>query len=107
MHHTPKRQTTPSAYSAYNILRVEALVQYMHAESGFPVMSTRIRAIKRGDFKIWPGLTYSNIANYFPHAVGIIKGHMVQSSQEVQPIKKKTPPPRGIKKVTFKATLEK
>ena len=31
---------------------------------------------------------------------------MVQSSQGLQPTKKKTPPPRGIKKETFKATQE-
>ena len=31
---------------------------------------------------------------------------MVQYSQEVRPTKKKTPPPRGIKKGTFKAVLE-
>ena len=57
-HYTPKRQKTPSAYSAYYLPSVEALVQYMHAESGFPVNSMWIRKIKRENIESWPGLTY-------------------------------------------------
>ena len=40
MQHPPKRQKTTSAYSAYDLPSVEALVWYIHAASGFPVKST-------------------------------------------------------------------
>ena len=43
MNHTSKRQTTPSAYSAYNIPSVEALVRCMHAASGFLVKYTWLK----------------------------------------------------------------
>ena len=51
MHHTPKRQTTPSVYSAYDLLSLEALVRYMHAESGFPVKYTWLRTTEKVDLK--------------------------------------------------------
>ena len=81
--YTTKTQTTPAAHSAYELTSVEALVRYMHAEAGFPVKYTWLKAIKQGNFATWPGLTYYNAEKYFPHAVETIKGHMVQSSQGV------------------------
>ena len=81
--HTSTRPTTPAAHSAYKLPSVEALVQYTHAASGFPVKYTCLRAIKKGKFATWTGLTYSNAENYCPHAVERVKGHMVQSLQEV------------------------
>ena len=36
---TEIKQTTLSEYSAYYLPSAEALVRYMHAESGFPVKS--------------------------------------------------------------------
>ena len=102
LHHTTKRQTTLSAYSAYNL----PLVRYMHATSGLPVKSTWLRAIKKRNFETWPRLTYSNAEKYCPHAVETIKGHMVQSSQGVRSTNKKAPPPREIKKVIFKLAPE-
>ena len=106
MHHTTKNQTTPSAYSAYDLPIVEALVRYMHAESGFPVRSMLLRAIIKGNFETWPGLTYLNAANYCPHTVETIKGHMVQSAQGVLSTKKKIPAYRGIKKGILKVSPE-
>ena len=47
MQHKPEIQTTPSAYSVYDLPSVEALVRYMHAESGFPTKYTWIRATKK------------------------------------------------------------
>ena len=81
LHQTKEsKQTTLSEYTAFDLPSVEELVRYMHAASGLPVKSTWIRAIKRGNFETWPGLTYSNATNYFPRAVETIKEHMVQSS---------------------------
>ena len=66
---------------------MEALVRYTHAAAGFPVKSTWLKAIKHGNYNSWPGLTYNNAAKYFPESVETIKGHMVQSSQEVRSTK--------------------
>ena len=68
-YYTKKIQTTPAAHSAYELPSVEALVQYMHAAAGFPVKSTWLKAIKKGNFVTWPGLTYSNTEKYCRHAV--------------------------------------
>ena len=106
MQHTPKRQTNPSAYSVYDLPSVEALVRYMHAASGFPVKSVCLREIKRGNFETWSGLTYSNAVNYFPHAVEMIKWHIVESLQGVRSTKENPPPHRSMKKVTFKVAPE-
>ena len=92
LHHTKKRQTTLSVYSAYDLKSLELLVQYIHGVLGFPVQSMWLRAIKKGNFEAWPGLTYSNAANYCPRAVEMIKGDLVQSSQGVQSTNKKTTP---------------
>ena len=104
--HTSKRQTTPAAHSAYDLPRVEAIVQYMHVVEGFSFKSTWLREIRKGNFATWPGLTYSNAEKYCPHAVETIKGHMVQYSQGVRSTKKKTHTYRGIKKEPAKSTLE-
>ena len=51
MHHTSKRQKTPSAHRAYYLPSIEALVQYRNAAAGFPVESTWLRSIKKGNFE--------------------------------------------------------
>ena len=79
----------------------------MHAAAGFPVKSTWLKAIKKGKFDTWPGLTYSNAAKYCPHAVETIKVHTVQSSQGVRSTKKKRYQCRGNEKAPERVTLEK
>ena len=90
--YTKNSQTTPAAHSAYDLPSIEYLVRYMHAAAGLTVKSTWHKEIKNGNFATCPGLTYSNAAKYFPHAVETIKGHMVQSSQEVRFTKKTNTP---------------
>ena len=106
-YYTTTIQTTPVEHSAYNIPILEALVRYMHTAAGFPVKSTWHKAIKKGNFATWPGLTYSNAEKYFPHAVETTKGHMVQSLQGVQFTKKQKHRYRGTKKSPTNTTLEK
>ena len=59
----------PAAHNAYDLPSLEALAKYMYAAAGFPVKSTWLRAIKKGNFATWPRLTYSNAANYCPQSV--------------------------------------
>jgi len=72
------------AYSAYDLPSVEALVRYFHAAAGFPVKDTWLSAIKAGHFDSWPGLTYKNAAKYCPMSDETLKGHMVQTRQNVR-----------------------
>ena len=44
-YYTKTTPTTPAAHSAYDLLSVDALVQYMHAASGYPVKYKWLRAI--------------------------------------------------------------
>ena len=71
------QQSTLKAFSAYDLPSVEALIRYFHAASGFPVRDTWLRAIKSGNFDLWPGLTYQNATKYCPTCNETIKGHMV------------------------------
>ena len=94
--HADAQETSLSAYSTYDLPRVQALVRYLHAAAGFPVKSTWIKAIKAGNFDTWPGLTCANATKYYPLSNESIKGHMVQSYQGVrstQPKRHKTPAP--------------
>ena len=79
----------------------------MHAAAGFPGKSTWLKAIKKGNFETWPGLTYTNAAKYCTNAVEAIKVHMIQSSQGVRSTKKTNHQARGNKKVPNQVTLEK
>ena len=98
---------TTAAHNAYNLPNLEALVRYMHTAAGFPVKSTWLKAIKKGNFATWPGLRYSNVAKYCTQSVETLKGHMVQASQGVQSTNKKTHKNQVIKKVNGKTTIEK
>ena len=48
----------------------------MHAVCGYPVKSTWLRAIKKGNFHGWPLLTERNVKKYYPETVETPKGHM-------------------------------
>ena len=50
-----------------------AVVEFYHACVGFPVKQTWLDAIKAGNFKSLPGLTYANEAHYCPDADETIK----------------------------------
>ena len=79
----------------------------MNAAAGFPFKSTWLKAIKKGNFKTWPGLAYTNASKYYPHVVETIKGNMVQSSQGVRSTKKTKHHSRVNKKFPDQITLEK
>ena len=79
----------------------------MRAASGFPVKSTWLKAIKKGNFESWPGLTYNNADKYCPHSVETLKVHMVQSSQRVRSTKKNKHQANNNKKKPIQGTLEK
>ena len=87
--YTTTNYKSPVAHSAYGLPSIKALVRYIHATAGFPVKSTWLKEIKKGNFETWPGLAYTNDDKYCPHAVDTIKGNMVQYSQGVRSTKKR------------------
>ena len=88
-----------SAFSAYDLPNMEALVHYLHAAAGFPVKSTYLATIKAVNYATCPGLTFSYASKYFPESRETIKCHMVQTCQVVRYTKPilpiPTPPKQG------------
>ena len=76
-----------SAFSAYDLPSVEALVRLFHATAGYPLKSTWLRAIKKGYFDSWPGLTYANVNKYCPLAIETMRGHLTQVRQGLRSTK--------------------
>ena len=77
--------------SAYDLPSVEALVIYFHADAGYPVIDTWLKAIKAGNYDSWLGLTYINATKYCQSEDKIIKGHMLQTRQGVWSTNPKKP----------------
>ena len=103
--YTTTNQNRPAANSAYHLPSIEDLVPDIHAASGFPVKSTRLKEIKKGNFESWTGLTYNNAAKYCPHTVETLKGHMLQSSKRVGSTKKKKHQTHNNKNKQTRSTL--
>ena len=82
-------EKTLDAFSAYDLPSIEALVKYFHAAAGYPVPSTWLAAIKAGNYASWPGLTYSNVRRYCHSVDETIKGHQVQTRQNLRSTKPK------------------
>ena len=64
-------------------------MKYLHAKAGYPAQDTWLKAIKAGNYESWPGLTYNNAAKYCPSGDETIKGHMVQTRNNVRSTKTK------------------
>jgi hypothetical protein len=62
-----------------------ALIKYLHATAGSPKKQMWLKAIKAGNFWLWPGLTSTNAAPYYPEdAKATIMGHITQAQQGLQ-----------------------
>ena len=55
---------------------VPNLILFYHAAAGFPVKETWIRAIERGYFLTWPGLTTSRVKKYLGKSKHTVNGHL-------------------------------
>ena len=71
------KTTTPQAFSAYDLPSVEAIIRYFHVAAGFSVHDTWLKAIKSGNFALWPGSTYHNSSKSCPKTDDTLKVHMV------------------------------
>ena len=59
---------TEAINNVYELRTQAELVRYFHAAAGFPTQATWIRAIKRGFFASWPGLTEKAVRKHFPES---------------------------------------
>ena len=67
------------------------LAQFLHGACFSPVTSSWTKAIKRGPFASWPGLTPQLIKKYCPPSVASAQGHMHQEQQGLQSTKTTKP----------------
>ena len=59
----------------------------MHAVCGYLVKSTWLKAIKAGNFTVWPMLTVRNVPNYYPETTETPKVHLNQARTNVRSTK--------------------
>ena len=78
---TPEQHTAAMAHS---ISCVPALISYLHACAGFPVIVTWIEAINKGWYSTWPGLTSSRVRQHLPPSEHTTMGHMRMISKGIR-----------------------
>ena len=66
------------------------LVEFLHGCCGSPVKSTFLKAIKKGYFNSWPGLTTKLVNDHLLPSPATAKGHIKQERQHLQSTKIKT-----------------
>ena len=52
----------------YELTKQPDIVRFLHAAAGFPTKRTWLRAIKKGFYSSWPGLTANATEKYFPES---------------------------------------
>jgi hypothetical protein len=68
-------------------------IQFLHAACFSPTPSTWIRAINKGHFELWPGLTAKAVHKYLPKSMATAQGHLDQVFRNQQSTKLPTPDP--------------
>ena len=80
---------TEAINNVYELRSQAELVRFFHAAAGFPTKATWIRAIKRGFYASWPGLTEKAVHKHFPESEETQKGHMKAQKPGVRSTKTK------------------
>ena len=92
---TPPLTSTPSTHQASSALRMAStkqdLAKFLHAVLCSPHPSTVIRAIKKGHFTSFPGLTTELLHKHLPKAFATAMGHMRGHQQNVNSTKQPWP----------------
>ena len=68
---------------------IEKLILFLYEAIGFPTKTTLIKAVNKGHFATWPGLTVSRINKYIKQDIINDKGHMHMQRQKTKKITKK------------------
>ena len=65
---------TPFCANAHDFSRTTAVIRYHHATAGYPTKETWFKAIEKGKYNSWPGLTVELDRKHCPDAYEIITG---------------------------------
>jgi len=68
--------TTQSCNNVYATTTQKELVKYLHATAGYPVPETWIKAINKGNYTTWPGLSAKAVTKNKPKSIITAKGHL-------------------------------
>ena len=66
-------------------------MQYLHAAAFSPVPATWIKAIQKGFFTSWPGLTAKAVSKHLPKSIDTSKGHLDQTQNNFRSTQPKEP----------------
>ena len=79
------------------------LARFLHGAAFSPTPSSFLRAIKRGHFNTWPGLTVSLITKYLPKAIfATSQGHLRGQQKNIRSTKtwvNNSPPPINVEDI--------
>jgi hypothetical protein len=82
--------TTQQCNSAYTTQSIPELIKFLHATAFSPTKMTWLKAIKKGFYQSWPGITYEAVNKHFPTSMDMHKGHMDQTRKNERSTKTKT-----------------
>ncbi len=72
---TNRPPPSEAIFSAYKLKNKPELIRYYHAAAGFLPKTTWLKAIKRGFYASWIGLSYKAANKYFPQSSEEKQGH--------------------------------
>ena len=76
---TPPKHThshCANAAAGYTPRAIPDLINYYHAAAGYPIKTTWLRAIKKGYYIGWPGLTADRVQTHLRPKIETALGHM-------------------------------
>ena len=77
-------QTPTESHNAYTTTTKVERMQYLHAAAFSPVPATWIKAIQKGVFTSWTGLTAKAVAKHLPKAIATSKGHLDKTRNNIR-----------------------
>ncbi len=72
------------ANNVYDLPSINQTVKCLHAAARFPMKETWLKAIKAGNFAMWPTINPSIVRRHFPKLDETAKGHMKKQCQGVR-----------------------
>jgi hypothetical protein len=84
-----KRSKQDVAANVYSLPLIPETIRYLHAAAGFPTKEAWIKAIKHGNYTMFPGITAETVNKHFPESVETQKGHTKKQFQNVRSTKQK------------------
>jgi hypothetical protein len=84
-----KRSKQEVAENVYSLPSIPQTIRYLHVAAGFPTKNPWIKAIKHGNYTMFPGIMAEAVNKHFPESVETQKRHMKKQRQNVRSTKQK------------------